>query len=340
MTFIYSFLNTLLILAGIYNKHIKNAFNYLIVKLGVIQKMNLETANLNLLATLNVLIKEKNVTRAAMILNLSQPALSNRLAKLRKAFNDPLLIPSPTGKGMILTKKTEEIAPFLEKALQNIEGVFMQLETFKPESAKKVFKIKATETTSVILLPHLLRRIKEESAQTKVIIIPFDAPLKKGLQEEDCDLTIASSFMIPPSYEQQKIFEDKLVLAHRKNHPRGTAPLSLSSYRSLLHVKTNAPEEKHDYIEQALKSLGEKRGISLHLSHVSMIPEVLRKSDYVATLPQKFVRAYMPDIEFFLLPFATEPLDTVMAWHPKFNFDPANIWLRNHINHISSKHIG
>jgi DNA-binding transcriptional LysR family regulator len=200
--------------------------------------IDLRGIDLNLLVSLDALLAESNVTRAAERLHLTQPAVSTQLARLRQIFGDPLLIPAETGRGMTRSARALALMEPLHAALKNLEVVVRHQPAFDPHSDVRRFVIAANDNaTSVLGLP-LMERLPELAGQgVRIAFVVADQPsTAERLERGEIDLLLGSERMIPASMKARKLFDERFVFVQRKGHPRGTAPLDLDTYCALNHV--------------------------------------------------------------------------------------------------------
>lgn len=301
--------------------------------------VNLKGADLNLLVSLEALIDERNVTRAAARLNISQPALSAQLARLRHLFNDPLLVPARSGRGMIPTERALEIRPPLRVALGELERLIKCPRGFDPKTVDRTFAIAATDNATVILGIDFIERMQDVAGPGLRTSFRTPNPELSGdlLERGEVDLVIGSMRTVPRGMKTQKLFDDRYLMAQRKGHPRGKRPLTLQSYCGLSHilVSTTGGSFQGD-IDLQLEKIGRRRGVVLSLHQFNLVPLFLKSSDYVATLPARFVARYADQLDLFDLPFKAEGYRLLAAWHPRNHTDPGHLWLRNELYNVAS----
>jgi DNA-binding transcriptional LysR family regulator len=296
--------------------------------------MDRYTLDLNLLASLNVLIEEANVTRAAARLGVSQPALSAQLARLRGLFGDPLLVPSETGRGMLPTTRALQIKDPLHAALKELERIVRQPSDFDPLHDSRHFAVAASDNAAIVLgLPFIERlrtisgpgvRISFETARADLIGAQFE----RG----EIDLVIGSDRMVPPSIKARKLISERFVMIQRKGHPRGTSPLDLDGYCSLEHVLVSTSGGSlYGFMDEQLDTLGYKRNVVLSVHQFILAPMVVERTDFVSTLPERLARRFADRIDIFELPFEAQGFELFAGWHPRSDADPAHIWLRSHL---------
>jgi DNA-binding transcriptional LysR family regulator len=293
--------------------------------------IDLRGIDLNLLVSLDALLAESNVTRAAERLHLTQPAVSTQLARLRQIFGDPLLIPAETGRGMARSARALALMEPLHAALKNLEVVVRHQPAFDPHSDVRRFVIAANDNaTSVLGLP-LMERLPELAGPgVRIAFVVADQPsTAERLERGEIDLLLGSERMIPASMKARKLFDERFVYVQRKEHPRGTVPLDLDTYCTLNHVLVSTTGGSfYGYMDEHLDALGRARRVALSVQHFTLVPELLVNSDYVSTLPSRFAERHGNRLDLFELPFEARGFTLFAAWHPRNHVDPALVWLR------------
>jgi DNA-binding transcriptional LysR family regulator len=292
--------------------------------------INLRRLDLNLLVTLDVLLSEHNVTRAAERLNFSQPSVSVHLAKLRDIFGDPLLLPGP--RGMRPTAKADELREPLRQALDALERAVSPAGPFDPAQARHTWRIAAADYgESTILLPALagLRSAAPSSQLTIVQMVP--SGIAKQAEQGEIDLALHTSEDAPSGLRRRALFTERYVLAGRADHPRLKRRPTLSQFCQLEHVVVS-PDGGGFYgvTDEVLAETGMSRRVVLSVPHFLFMMSVLANTDLVAMLPSRLVR------NASVLRIVEPPLDIPgyemsMLWHERSHRDPAHQWLREHI---------
>lgn len=287
--------------------------------------------DLNLLVSLDALLEECNVTKAAERLRISQPALSAQLTRLRTLFEDPLLIPAETGRGMTPTARALELAKSLHEALKGVEAVVKLKPVFDPMQAERTFTIAASDYAIVVVGLPLLEKLRKIAGPR--IRVSFRMPDPSGIAEPmtrgEIDLLIGIERMVPLMMKAKKLLTERFVLAQRKGHPRGTGPVDVDTYCSLQHVLVSTSSDSfHGFIDDYLAGLGRSRNVIVALQQYITAPALLSTTDYVCTLPRELVARFPDQLDAFELPFVEEGFTLYMAWHPRVHRDPASEWLR------------
>ena len=296
--------------------------------------MDLAGVDLNLLVSLDALLTECNVTRAAARLHSSQPALSAQLAKLRLLFDDQLLVPAESGRGMIPTARALALRGPLRSALENLGAVIHSKPSFDPFRQARTFQVAIGDNaTAIIGLPLVALLAKNAGDNVHVAFSMADPDqIAVHMEEGEVDLMIDAARNVPDSFKMRVLLQQPFVMAQRKGHPRGTAPLDLDTYCSLRHVVVSPKRGNvRGYMDDYLERMGRRRNTALSVPQFIMVPEILRTSDYVSTLPKVLLSHFSEVVDVFELPFATDPFALAMAWHPRNHEDPAVKWLRERV---------
>jgi DNA-binding transcriptional LysR family regulator len=300
--------------------------------------VDLRGTDLNLLVSLNALIEEANVTRAAVRLNVSQPALSAQLARLRHLFRDPLLVPSRSGRGMTPTARALELRIPLQLALNELENIVKRPPAFDPLTANRIFAIAASDNATVILGVGFVERARKLAASGLKVSFRTPSPelIADQLEGGDVDLLIGSQPMIPKHMRALPLLNDRYLMAQRKGHPRGRKPLDLKSYCSLSHLLVSTSGGSfRGHIDEQLERIGRQRQVALSVHQFSLAPLFLRATDCVATLPARFVSRFTDDLDVFDLPFKARGYSLSAVWHPRNDTDLGHVWLRDEIARIA-----
>jgi DNA-binding transcriptional LysR family regulator len=293
--------------------------------------------DLNLLISLDALIEEANVTRAAARLNISQPALSAQLTRLRHLFGDPLLVPSETGRGMIPTTRAMALKDRLHVVLKDIESLVKQSAVFQPLTAERTFTVAANDNAIIMMGLDLIDRLARRGGPN--IRIRFRGSSDQAttlLERGDVDILIGVEKDIPRGMKATRLFTDRFLMAQRRGHPRGSSPLSLVEYCGLKHVLVSySGPDFHGAIDDQLKALGKDRTVAVSVHQYHLAPMVVAGSDYVCTLPERFLSHFAYHLDSFELPFEAPAFSLLAAWHPRSHADPAHIWLRDQLSEIA-----
>ncbi|ERK08081.1 Transcriptional regulator [Pantoea sp. AS-PWVM4] len=292
--------------------------------------MNIGALDLNLLLTLDVLLAELNVTRAAQRLNLSQPSVSAQLARLRSIFNDPLLLPGP--RGMAPTSRAEALREPLRLALESLQRAIAPPQAFEPDKANLTWRIAATDyMSSAIMLP-VIGTLRVAAPDCRVAVFGLNPPLvAQQLEKAELDLIFHTGDRAPETLHQRKLFSERYMLAGRIGHPHLHPGLTLDTFCQLEHLIVSPDGGGFSAAtDSALARIGRTRRVVLSVPHFLFMLEVLASSDMVAVLPERLVRR-STQLQVIEPPLDVPGFDILMMWHERMQRDPAHQWLRQQI---------
>jgi DNA-binding transcriptional LysR family regulator len=291
---------------------------------------NLRRLDLNLLVTLDVLLAEHNVSRAAQRLNLSQPSVSVHLAKLRDIFGDPLLLPGP--RGMRPTARADALREPLRQALESLEYAVAPASPFDPATARHTWRIAAADYgESTIVLP-ALNSLRAAAPGSRLAVVELAPPrLARQAERGDIDLAFHTSDDTPSGLRRRALFREHYVLVGRAGHPRLKRRPTLAQFCQLDHVVVSPDGGGFGgATDTALAVLGLSRRVVLSVPHFLFVLSVLGRSDLVAMLPSHLVRDSSA-LRVVAAPVEVPGFEMSMLWHERSHRDPAHRWLREHI---------
>ncbi|WDH50895.1 LysR family transcriptional regulator [Pseudomonas chlororaphis] len=291
---------------------------------------NLRRLDINLLLTLDVLLAEHNVTRAAHRLNLSQPSVSVHLAKLREIFGDPLLLPGP--RGMRPTARADALREPLRRALEALELAVSPASPFDPGAAANTWSVSASDYgESTVILP-ALAGLRAAAPGTRLAVIELEpGRLVRQAEQGIIDLALHTSEDSPPGLRRRVLFSERYVLVGRAGHPRLQRRPSLAQFAKLEHVVVSPDGGGfHGVTDSALGEVGLTRRVVLSVPHFLFVLSALASTDLVAMLPARLVRDN-PALKVVEPPLEVPGYDLAMLWHERCHRDPAHQWLREFI---------
>lgn len=290
--------------------------------------INLAQLDLNLLMALHALLEERNVTRAGEALGLSQSATSHALNRLRKLFDDPLLV--RTAQGMMPTSRAESLLEPLRQILSEIEQL-IQTPSFDPKTAQGTLQLVATDYATVVILPVALQRIVTEAPNLDIECHHWRDDTLEQLRNGTVDLALggqnppdASEFMM------QQLFVEDFVSIVRTDHPLTRSPFTLEAFLSCSHALITVTNSRMGYIDAVLENLGAKRRILLRLPHFLSAPLIVAKTDLILTLPRRLALLFaeFANLAVFDPPIELEAFNYLQVWHQRRQLEPRHIWLR------------
>lgn len=293
---------------------------------------------MGLLVSLDVLLEEANVTRAARRLAISQPALSAQLARLRQVLDDPLLVPAERGRGMRLTPRAAQLKSPLHELLTRLENLVEAPYAFDPSTAKRDFTIALNDNAAMTIGLDLIECIRKQSyagIRLAMLQIPRDEVLDLAARGR-IDLVIGTRAFMPPGLRTHDLVDDRFQVAQRKGHPRGTAAMTLEQYCAYEHVLVSTNGSYHSGIDDFLAELGHYRHTTVSVQYYTAVPPILERTNCLATLPERFLHRFDHMIDRFDLPFAFDPFQLQVGWHPRFDEDLGHQWLREQLIAVRS----
>ncbi|OZI18608.1 LysR family transcriptional regulator [Bordetella genomosp. 9] len=289
---------------------------------------SLRRLDLNLLVTLDALLAEHNVTRAARRLHLAQPTVSVQLARLREVLGDPLLLPGP--RGMRPTARADELREPLRLALEALEQAVAPSRPFDPARAEQTWRAAASDYgESTILLP-AMAALRAAAPRSRLAILELNPPmLARQADQGDVDLAFHIGAEAPPGLRQRSLFIERYVLAGRKGHPGLKRRPTLAQFCKLDHAIVSADGGGfHGVTDVALARLGMTRRVALSVPHFLFLAAVLASTDLVALVPSRLVLGNHA-LQVVEPPLEVAGFEMLMLWHERLHRDPAHQWLRD-----------
>ncbi|MDD0974165.1 LysR family transcriptional regulator [Pseudomonas fontis] len=287
--------------------------------------MNLSKVDLNLFIVFDAIYTEANLTRAGQIVGITQPAVSNALARLRETFNDPLFV--RTAQGMVPTPMAQNIIGPVRNALSLLRVSVQESRIFNPLQANKTFRISMTDLTEAVILPSLFQRLRRLAPA--VVIESFLCKRRettKELAAGRLDFAVDAPLNTDPQVRHVKLMQDQYVCALRQGHPMAKDKISLDDYLAMTHIHISSRRNGLGYVDLALGKMGVQRKIALRSQHYLMASQVLQQTDMVMTVPERFARRHQ--LNYVSLPVEVPALETHLYWHESTDQDPANRWMR------------
>jgi DNA-binding transcriptional LysR family regulator len=291
---------------------------------------NIAAVDLNLLKAFEALLRERSVTRAAISIGVSQPALSHSLTRLRHLFGDDLFVRLP--HGMEPTPKAHEIGMLVAVALDRIRRALDLQHGFDPATTRRSFSAAITEYAEVALIERLTRRMAERAPEADLRLLPLDfAATPEALDAGGITIAIGHFRDQAPRFGRRLIYRERLCALVRRSHPVLAAPMTAERYVAWPHVVMSLSGRAIRSLDPHLSARGLKRRVATTVStYLSLLP-VLRSTEMIATLPgitADRLAELAPDLVRVDLPFS-HFVEVSMIWHLKTETDPAERWLRD-----------
>ncbi|WP_218089789.1 LysR family transcriptional regulator [Salinivibrio sp. SS3] len=294
----------------------------------------LRRIDLNHLVTLQALLSEKHISRAAVRLNKSQPAVSHSLAYLRRIFDDPLLI-RKSGK-LELTPKAEELLQPLDEALSQLTTLFEPPE-FDPNLTSRTFHVAMSDYGAKVILPELSRQIRAIAPNIKLVVTQGsrDAMIASIIDGET-DLAFGVFPEVGKELQVETLFNEEFVCVADSSTMPECGYLDLSAWLARSHVLVALRVGTDNEIDQSLNKIGHNRNISMVLPHWRTAGELVTGTDLILTVAARALESGENNqkLTIFRPPFHIDTFDFDMIWHRRKATDPAHIWLRKMVGRV------
>ncbi|CAB3785231.1 LysR family transcriptional regulator [Pararobbsia alpina] len=292
--------------------------------------MNLRELDLNLLVVFLEVLHTRGISAAAQNLGLSQPAVSNALARLRTTFDDALFVRTPGG--MLPTPLAEELSGPVSSALSQLQDTFNHhREAFDPATSLRRFTIAMTDVAEVYFMPRLTARCAELAPQVRISVVRSgDRALSNAMADGLIDLAIGANNDFSDSYYQQRLFRQECVTVFRIDHELGRSPLTLERFRAARHVWVAESTSPYDRIAQLLEKAGIRARAPVEVPGFLAVPLIVAQGELVATVPRKLADSIAASfgLSFVKPPLKLPLLQTNTFWHRRFHHDTGHRWLR------------
>lgn len=297
---------------------------------------NLRRLDLNLLVTLDALLAERSVTRAAKRLGLAQPSVSVQLAKLRVFFGDPLLLPAP--RGMRPTSQGEALRDPLRVALAELEATVMPRAVFDPAKAEVTWRIVAADYGNAVVVAPALAHVRAAAPRTRLAVLQLQpSEIAKQAASGEIDLALHTMDDSPPGLRRRTLLRERYVLVGRARHPKLVRRPSLAQFRALEHVVVSP--DGGGFVgatDHALAKLGASRRVVLSLPNFGSVFDAIARTDLVAMLPSRLVVGRR-GLRIVDAPVEVPGYDFVMLWHERVHDDPTHRWLRDRLIEVAER---
>ncbi len=297
----------------------------------------LETLDLNLLLALHWLLTERNVTEAAHRLNLSQPAMSRTLGRLREVFNDPLLVKS--GRTMLPTPQADKLQPAVAHAVERMRDILRISDNFEPGTYKGRVRVPCKDYINYLVATTWAKNISPLAPGIDLDITDLTFAAANDLISGRIDLVIMPDIAradIPPSIDldqfvQRPLLKENFVCAIRSGHPLANKSISIQEYAAMEHILVNPGGKDFGIVDHNLAEHGYERHIKFRTYSFLSAIHLLGETDCVLTAPEGFIKTVPNDYITFKPPLAIPDITTMAAWHPNWTHDIRHKWVREHL---------
>ena len=289
--------------------------------------MNLNSLDLNLLVALDALLREANVSRAAMRIGLSQPAASHALQRLRDLIGDPLLV--RTGARMDLTPRAQALRAPLAQALDQVRALFVP-DGFDASTSERQFRLMMPDLAVELLMPPLMEKITRIAPNVRIDVVPWRGPAiftAEFARTIDIVISIGNAFS---GFHRQLLYTDSDALAVRRGHPVGAKLKRRELFLDARHVAVIIRGQSEDLIDTWLRTKGIERRIALVVSGYLEALHVTARTDLVAFVPRRLISALSKQLSLVAITPPLDPgIDEQFMFYPtRAQMDPGSVWLR------------
>ncbi|MFJ3056332.1 LysR family transcriptional regulator [Herbaspirillum sp. NPDC087042] len=290
--------------------------------------------DLNLLVVFQEVFQERQISSVARRLGLSQPAVSNALARLRRSFGDELFV--RTAQGMQPTPLAAQLAEPVAAALQQVARALNLQEGFSPQTSQRHFTIAMTDVGEVYFMPTLIEACARVAPGVSISTVRAGAiDLKSEMESGRVDLAIGAFDNVSGALYQRRLFRQEYVSMFRVGHAldrRGE--VSLKDFLAAEHLMVSSQESPYDRINQNLEKAGVLPRVRFRVPHFTAVPYIVSTTALVVTVPRKLAESAATPfgLRYIKPPLRLPSLQTNMFWHRRYNQDEGNVWLRGFIS--------
>lgn len=286
--------------------------------------------DLNLLKAFDALFDERNVTRAANRLGVTQPAVSGMLSRLRDSLDDPLFLRAQTG--IVPTTRAEELAPSIRRILSDIGGM-LKPPVFDPATAEFTVSLAATDyALHAVVLP-FLPTLRAKAPGIRVAIHPAESGHSQSRFEKgEVDLALITPETAPLNLHARHLFDETYVCAMRREHPdAGQETICLDRFCALDQVLVSLSGERfHGVTDIALANVGRQRRVVLSVTSFLVLVEILKTTDLIAIIPNRLAQ-HDASLSTMAPPVPISGFSKIAVWHDRIHRDPGHRWFRSQL---------
>ncbi|HEY2678097.1 MAG TPA: LysR family transcriptional regulator [Steroidobacteraceae bacterium] len=297
--------------------------------------MHVSTIDLNLMVVFDTIYAESGIRRAGQRLNLSQPAISHALGRLRDMFDDPLFI--RRGHVMTPTPLARQIIEPIRRSLQAIELTLTKADRFDPAAAKKHFFVAVRDAMEPALLADLMRKICAGAPHVDISVVRLDRrDTERELSAGTVDLAIDVLLPLPEDIRRQRLGAEPLTVVARRGNPKVNRKLDIARYLELEHIAVSSRRRGLSIADFELGRHNLRRRIRLRCLNYFAACRVVSETDLVVTMPGRYARILNAHFDNRLSPFPLETpaFDSYLYWHANADDDPANRWFREQVRQV------
>lgn len=289
--------------------------------------MKISTFDLNLFVILNAIYTEGSLTKAAEVVGITQPAVSNALSRLREKFNDDLFV--RTGSGMVPTQKTENIINDIQSALALMQQSVNEPDTFDAENTTRTFKLSLGDISEGRVLPYIMKEIDQNAKNISVGSYAYKrSDQVHALATHNLDFVVDPVIPASDEINSYKVFEDDFVVIHREDHPLSKIENpTIDDILSQGHLHVSSRKRGLHLIDVELDKIGYRRNVALRCQHFLIAPTIVNSTDLVLFATRSFAKAH--NLPFVEIPAKIPSMEYFLIWHKSDEGDGGHIWMKD-----------
>jgi len=300
--------------------------------------MHVGRVDLNLYVVLDAIYREGSITRAAALLNLTQPAVSHALARLREVYGDPLFV--RTGNRMVPTPLTRSIIQPVRDALGQLQTTFAPPQQFDPATNSKQVVLAMRGVVESVLLPELVATLEQQAPLLQISSVRVPRrDMETELASGRLDLAFDVLLPVGANVRHEVLLVENFVVVSGQNHPALQQGLDLDTYLQSRHVVVSSRRSGPVVEDFELGRLGYHRTIGMRCQNYFVALSAVANSQMLLTIPEHYARRnqHYHALEIWPMPLALKPVSSYMYWHDLMEEDPANRWLRQQVLQLHHK---
>ena len=288
--------------------------------------MKISSFDLNLFVILNAIYTEGSLTKAAEVVGITQPAVSNALSRLRERFNDDLFV--RTGSGMVPTQKTENIIKDIQNALALMQHSVNEPDTFDEKTTTRAFKLSLGDISEGRVLPYIMKEIDKNAKNISVGSYAYKrSDQVHALATNNLDFVVDPIIPASDEINSFKVFEDDFVAIHREGHP--ISEIENPTIDDILaqdHLHVSSRKRGLHLIDVELDKIGYRRKVALRCQHFLIAPTIIKSTDMLLFATRSFAKAH--HLPFLEIPAEIPSMEYFLIWHKSDEGDGGHIWMK------------
>lgn len=278
-----------------------------------------------------VLEEERSVSLAARRLNVTQPAMSATLRKLREFFDDPLLV--RTAGGLIATERADQILVQARQVASMMRALEQGANGFSPDRDRLDLRIAASDFVHGVFLPTLMQKLLDEAPGVTVAMRPLTLDtIDRDFEKDALDFAVLPNFLAPANLQMRKLFDETFVYLMHRDHPSNTASLTLMDLSLCRHVKVvPGSADRSNRVDRIFRDAGFKRDVRVTVNNYASAVDMVGMTDLVTLFPTRMAGLLDERFVTHPAPFELKPISMCLIWHPRKQSTKAHKWARDFI---------